>query len=426
MNATAMKATTPPHGYRSLLRGNRSLRLLWLGQAVSLLGDWISYVSVLGLVMKLNGSGWALAITMLARALPYTLVGLASGAVIDRWDRRKLLIAADVARGLIALGYLAVRSPDTVWLVYILGALMQSFSALFNPGLQAAIPSVARPEERIAANSLLQGTNGAAMVLGSALGGLVGARLGYDWAFLLNAASFFASAACLLAVPCSAEASPRPSSTPWDELRDGFHFIRYNPSVLAVILRRMGERLGAGFNLLLSLYAVQVWHQGDSGIGSLYAVIGLGLMAGSWAAGRLGRRADHRRLVWIIGWGGAAEALFWIAFALSPNLAAGSAMIAGMVAGDITAAITEVTLLQQLVPDRFRGRVFAARETLQTVAWAVSLPLTGTAAERFGPRPAALGIGLILMIIGIGWMLFASRSRVRSLYHATGGNGDER
>ena len=122
-----------PVGYVELLRGNRPFRLLWLGQVVSQMGDWFDTIAVYTIVLHLTGSGRAVALIMVARFLPSVVMGPLSGVVADRFPRRTIMITADLLRALVVLGFLLVRRPDQMWLVYVLTVLQLAFSAFFEP-----------------------------------------------------------------------------------------------------------------------------------------------------------------------------------------------------------------------------------------------------------------------------------------------------
>src|SRR5438034_523125 len=109
--------------YLSLLRHNRNFRLLFFGQAISQLGDWFNAVAVYALLLDLTGSATAVAWMMIVQFLPIAIVGPVAGVVVDRSNRRRLMIAADLVRGVLILGLLLVRTADQVWMAYGIMAL---------------------------------------------------------------------------------------------------------------------------------------------------------------------------------------------------------------------------------------------------------------------------------------------------------------
>src|SRR5256714_11130704 len=115
-------------GYLELLRGNRSFRMLWLGQVVSQMGDWFDTIAVYTIALTLTGSTRSVALIMVARFLPSVVMGPLSGVVADRFSRRTIMIASDIVRAVVVLGFLFVRRPDQMWLVYLLSGLQLAVS----------------------------------------------------------------------------------------------------------------------------------------------------------------------------------------------------------------------------------------------------------------------------------------------------------
>src|SRR5205814_5352883 len=180
--------------YVSILRTNRNFRLLFIGQTISQLGDWFNAVAVYALLLDLTGSATAVAWMMIVQFLPVAVVGPMAGVVVDRVDRRRLMIAADLVRGCLILGLLAVRTADQVWIAYAVMALTVGASAFFEPARTATIPNITSDEELLPANALASATWSAMLAAGASIGGLVTAIAGRNVAFTINAASFFWSA----------------------------------------------------------------------------------------------------------------------------------------------------------------------------------------------------------------------------------------
>src|SRR5205085_5279232 len=192
--------SAPPTGYLELLRRNRDFRLLWLGQVVSQLGDWFDTIALFTLVLRLTGSGRAVGLVLVARFLPSVVLGPLSGVVADRFNRRHIMIASDIARAVVVLGFLLVRSAGQVWLVYVLTILQLGFSAFFEPARSAAVPSVVSERELVTANSLSSVTWSAMLTLGAAIGGPVTGWFGTDVAFVADSLTYVASALLIYSI----------------------------------------------------------------------------------------------------------------------------------------------------------------------------------------------------------------------------------
>lgn len=184
--------------YRQLLRGNANFRHLWSGQVVSEIGDWLNNIAVLALALELAGTareGRAIAVYAIARHLPLFLFGPIAGVVVDRTDRRRVMIAADVARAVLAAGFLLAQKFSSLPAIYTVGASLFAVSAFFNAAKRATIPViVTETDELLGANSLSASTTAATIAVGSALGGLVATFISRDLVFVLNAATFLVSA----------------------------------------------------------------------------------------------------------------------------------------------------------------------------------------------------------------------------------------
>jgi MFS family permease len=183
--------------YWRLLRGNRNFRLLWLAQVVSELGDWFYSVAIISFLLQLTGSAQLVSFAFLMQVLPQTLTAPASGAVNDRLSRKHVMIFADLARAVIVLSMMLVRSRGTLWLLFVLLFCETVCWGLFEPGRSAVIPNITAPEEIPIANALGATTWSLIFAMGGGLGGLAAVWLGRNAVFVLNSLSFLGSAALI-------------------------------------------------------------------------------------------------------------------------------------------------------------------------------------------------------------------------------------
>ena len=180
--------------YLALLRSNRNFRLLYTGQTISQLGDWFNSVAVFALLLDLTGSATAIAWMMIVQFMPVALIGPVAGVIVDRVDRRRLMIGTDLVRGVLVLGLLLVRHANQVWIAYVVMALTVGAQAFFEPARTATIPNLTSAAELMPANALSSATWSTMLAVGASVGGLVTAIAGRNVAFVVNALSFFASA----------------------------------------------------------------------------------------------------------------------------------------------------------------------------------------------------------------------------------------
>ncbi|HZR24118.1 MAG TPA: MFS transporter [Vicinamibacterales bacterium] len=405
--------------YSKLLRENRNFRLLFVGQAVSQLGDWFNSVAVYALLLDLTGSATAVAMMMIVQFLPVAVISPVAGVVVDRVDRRKLMIAADVSRGICILGLLLVRRADQVWIAYVVMALTVCASAFFEPARTATIPNVTSAEELLPANALSSALWSAMLAAGASIGGLVTAVFGRNVAFTINALSFFWSAGAILMTRYDSTPEVRPAPkgfaqlTGITDLIEGARYVRRHAHVAALMCVKAGWGLAGGFLLLLTVFGQRVFPIGSGsagGIGMLYGArgvgAGLGPIALRWLLGQ-----ERRTMRRAIGPAFFAVGVFYIGLAGAPTLAlAALSVLLAHVGGSILWVFSTV-LLQMEVPDRFRGRVFSAELAMVTLITSASSYWTAYELDRIGrsPRLLSFALGAMFCLPGTLWLIIQSR-----------------
>ena len=400
--------------YIELLRRNRNFRLLYIGQTISQLGDWFNAVAVYALLLDLTGSATAVAAAMIVQYLPVALLGPIAGVVVDRVDRRRLMIATDVLRGVLILLLLIVRRADQVWIVYLVMALVFGAQAFFEPARTATIPNVTTDEELLPANALSSATWSAMLAIGASIGGVVTMALGRNVAFVINAGSFFWSAGFILQTRYDSTPPPRPAPTGlahWlgvHDLIDGFGYVRQNAHVAALMCVKAGWGLAGGVLLLLTVFGQRVFPIGGGsagGIGVLYGARGVGAGIGPialrWILGH-----DAKSLRRTIGPSFFMVGAFYVALAAAPSLAvAALCVLCAHVGGSILWVFSTV-LLQMEVPDRFRGRVFSAELAMVTLVTSISSYATAYQLDHVGrsPRLLSFALGFMFCVPGVLWI----------------------
>jgi predicted MFS family arabinose efflux permease len=350
-----------PAALLALIRSNRNFRFLWFGQIVSQLGDWFNVVALYALLFELTGSATAVAGMMVMQLLPVALVGPVSGVVVDRFDRRRIMIAADLLRGAAVLGLLLVRSPDSVWLAYVFTGIMVSCSGFFEPARSATVPSIVPREQLVAANAISTGTWSAMLAIGASLGGGVTVLLGRDAAFVINSLSFFASALFLFRMRVPARDPHARAALGLRGVADGLNYMRLHGEVARVALIKGGWAIVGGALLLLTVFGDRIFRIGqssDAGIGVLFAARGIGALTGSLVVSVIAARQGN--LVRLVAPSYVIAGACYAALAIVPTIwFAAAVVIAAHTFGSILWVSSNV-LLQMKVPDEFRGRVFSA------------------------------------------------------------------
>ena len=403
----------------AILRQNRNFRLLFLGQAVSQLGDWFNSVAVFALLLDLTGSATAVAWMMIVQFLPMAIVGPIAGVVVDRVDRRRLMITTDVLRGLLILGLLLVRTQDRVWLAYVVMALTVTGSAFFEPARTATIPNVTSKDELIPANALSSATWAAMLAIGASIGGLVTALFGRDFAFVINSVSFFVSAWFISRTTYDSTPAAKPPLAGWaaitgvSDLLEGLSYVRKHAHVSALMFVKAGWGLAGGVLLLLSIFGQRIFPVGGStaaGIGVLYGARGIGAGLGPLALRvLLGQSPTTMRRA--IGPAYFIVGLFYVGLAAAGSLPMAALCVLLAHFGGAILWVFSTVLLQMEVPDEFRGRVFAAELALVTLTSSISSYLTGYALDGLGwsPRMLAFTLGAGFAVPGALWLVMNAR-----------------
>lgn len=410
--------------YLSLLRRNRNFRNLWFARVVSNLGDWFNLLASATLIATLSGAGTAISFLFLARFLPLFLMSPFAGVLADRFERRNLLVWTDVLRALTVLGFLFVDRPERIWLLYVLTALQFVFSAVFSPAEQAYIPAVVEQEDLVTANALDSFTWSTMLAIGALLGGLATAFLGVQTAFILDALSFLLSAWFVTRVAVRSRGRTQEAgqvTTPRTALLEIFEGMRYlwaQPVLLAFALIKSGGSLvWGGVNVLEVPLAEQAFPLNGNGtlsLGLIYAAVGIGTGFGPLIVRR-----------WLgDSWGGILKAVSigylamtvgTLGLALAPSLGwvLGATTLRGIGTGAIW--VFSAVLLQILIPDRLRGRVFAFEFAAFTLAQSFSTLWAGYAYDNLGWSlsqvlfSAALGS----VVMTAAWIGFYLRVRHR-------------
>jgi MFS family permease len=415
---TVEKKTLPTYesvGYIELLRRNRSFRQLWLGQVVSQMGDWFDTIALYTIILNLTGSGRDVGLLLVARFVPSFLFGPISGVVADRFSRQKIMIVTDILRAVVVLGFLFVRSADQLWIVYVLTVFQLALSTFFEPAKTAAIPSIVSDRELVPANAISSVTWSVMLTLGAAIGGLITGWFGTDVAFILDAATYLLSAALIASIRVKKRRKRERQKLTLGralgitETIEGIRYVKDRPNVLALLLVKPAWGLGGGILTLLAVFGERVFPVGNSpatGIGVLFAARGIGTAVGPIVARRLAGEGQ-KRMQASIGISFLIASLFYMLFGSSVSFVMALIVLGVAHCGGSILWVFSTVILQRVVEDKFRGRVFAAELALLTLTMAASNYATGELLDRFriSPRIVTVGIGLFFVLPGVAWFL---------------------
>jgi MFS family permease len=405
----------------SLLRRNRDFRRVYVASMISLGGDWFLLVALFGLVLHLTNSGIAVALLLAAQDLTYFIVSPFVGVLVDRLDRRRLMVAADLARACLCVGFLFLRSSDVVWIAYLLLGVMACFSATFEPASQAALPNLVESEDLATANALSGSLWGTMLAVGAALGGLVTAALGRDAAIVIDAGSFVVSAALIVGIhrSFSEERTGQEHASLREATIETVRYARRDHRVLALLAVKFGWGIAGGVLVVIPLLATDVFHAGEKGIGFLLAARGVGALIGPFV-GRSALGPRDKRIFTVIGIALAVFGAGYLLLGVVPGLLLALPAVAIAHIGGGAQWMLSSYGLQKIVPDHIRGRIFAFDGMLVTLTFGLSALLTGWLADTFSPRVTAMGMGALAITWAIAWSLLTSDVRRATMLEGCG------
>jgi MFS family permease len=385
------------HPYARIL-GSARYRPLWLAQVVSNLGDTLHYVALVVLLFRLTSSGVALAALALAQIAATLAVGPVAGVLVDRYDRRGVMIAADLARAALAA---VLAFTHNAPLAIALAVGIAAFGVPFGPAARALLPALVEEDALLAANTVGWSTEQATQILAAAGAGGLLLAFGATPAFLFNAATFLFSAAMLARLrgrfrPARDGGKHETPGGFWVDARDGLRYARRDLFIgpLLVVQGLASFATGGTAALLVVLSARHLRLQ-PAQFAWLLLAIGVGALVGPFLLPRL-LGADPRLLFWPYVWRGIGDVLLGTLTALPVALV----ILVAYGIGTATGAVTYSTVLQRRVPDAMRGRVFATLDVVWATGEIASIGVAGFLSDRVGIAAVYIGGGGILALAG--------------------------
>lgn len=411
--------------YWHLLRGNRNLRLLWVAQIVSEMGDWFYSVAIFSFLLELTGSAQMVAYAFLMQVLPQVFMAPSAGVINDRISRRKVMMFADWCRAGIVLAMMLVRTQRMLPLLYALLFLETICWALFEPGHRAVIPNITAADEIPVANALASATWSVNFALGAGLGGLVLVSFGRETVFIVNSLSFVASALLIRAMRfAEPHAENLPPLHPRDlfdfsPIAEGIRYVRRDAKLMATIFVKAGVGMvGANWVILpvlgervfrVQIHGLTTAQAGALGMSTLLASRGIGAILGSLLGGNFAG-VNQVRLRWTILASFLMIGAGYVALGYAGSLAAAVVCLMVAHAGGSASWTASSTLLQKQTDDKFRGRVFSAEFAFSMLTLAISSFLAGRAVDQgIDVRTVAIATGAVMMV-PIGTWLIAGRA----------------
>jgi len=382
---------------------NRNFTLLWAGQLISTIGSSLTSLAASILVYRLTGSAASVGLMLMATAAPTILVGLLAGVFVDRYDRKRIMIAADLSRAVLVFLIPLLLRQGIAWL-YIIVMLTSAISQFFDPAHESVLPEIATDEELAAANSLMAISSFGATAVGFAASGLIASRFPIEWAFYIDALSFIISAVIVLMVriPRLTVAADSGIAAVGRNLRAGAQVLADTPMLKSLFLVFALVFVSFGLsNSLLLPFALKALGASEFEYGVQEAVTSVGFVIGSlWMA----RVSDRLREGQWIALGLIGMALAGIGYSSMRAVVPAIAFIA--ISGLINAptSIARRLVIQRYTPREMRGRVNSAFFVCRDVLFLVGMAAAGLA-DVFPIRLMFLASALMLLAAG-AWAMF--------------------
>jgi MFS family permease len=403
------------NAYRGVLSNSALVRLL-AGEFISGIGDWLYLVALLVVVYQESSDPVLLGVVGAARIIPYVVLSVPAGIIVDRYDRRLVLLVTDVARGLIMVGLTIIVATDgPLWAVVALAILATCFSCFFSPAIGAYLPAMVRDERELGpANSLFATLSELSFILGPAIAGIIIAAADLTLAFALNAVTFAIIAVTLATLPSSnpraakaaaaraVDAGPdevadpervEPADVPADDGAASRLLALRRPLFGMLFLDTVAGFMFGGLSIITVMIAVDQLGVGEAGTGYLNAAVGIGGVLGAIGSGAIIARRNLAP-AWFIGVLGLVGGFILLGF--STALASALLAMAIIAAGSLVADIVSTTIFQRIVPDELRGRVLGGMQMLQTGTYAAGSLVMPIAFAALGPQ-VILPLGALVM-----------------------------
>jgi MFS family permease len=407
--------------YILLLRRNVNYRNLWLARVVSNLGDWFNLLASAALITQLTGAGTAISYLFLARLLPIFIMSPIAGVFADRYERRAIMIVTDILRAIVVLCFLLIRKPEHIWLLYVLTVVQFVLSSLYTPAHSALLSNIVEPADLVTANALDGFTWSTMLALGALLGGIAAALFGLTTAFVLDALTFIVAAWFVGRITVGGRASAGSDAHAGQggifQFIAGMGYLRARPFVLGLALAKAGGALAWGaVNVMEIPLAQDIFPLNGNGtltLGLVYAATGLGTGLGPLIVRRwVG--TEHRTQLWAILAGLMALSLgiLGLGFASSLGWVIGASFLRALGSGSVW--VFSAAILQAVVDNEYRGRVFAFEFAALTLAQSISTLWAGVAMDqlRLSVQDVLIWTAMISFVATLTWLWFQTRTKV--------------
>jgi len=383
----------------SFIKSEKQYRKLFLAGIVNGIGDRFSSVAVLAMLLQLTGSGLAVGITLAIRVIPSLFFGPIGGWLADRFPRKIILISTDLIRIAFALSFLFVKSEQDIWIVYLSSFMLAAGEAIYAPTRKSAIPRLVDRDYLVKVNSFEQVMVGIVLIIGALSGGVVSFIFGPYVTYWLNAASFLGSAAIIFTVvfPENKEVKVN-NATKKKNLFSVFKkvILLSVPVQILLFCEMLIASINGLDNVLISIYAIRVYHLGDVGVGLFYGALGIGLMLSFSVANQLRSNLLISGLICLL-----LEGLFHVILSRTHLVIFAFLMFCGAAFMSGICNTCFDTILMKEIDEQHQGTMFGLLATISNTILGISMFIAGSALKYLDPRTLGLIGGIAYMIIAI-------------------------
>ena len=386
--------------FRSLR--HRNFQLFFSGQLVSLIGTWMQNVAQSWLVYKLTGSSLLLGAVGFCSQIPIFLLSPIAGAIVDRRNRHRLVIATQTVSMILAfiLAAITLLGVVKVWHIFVLSALLGFVNAFDIPARQAFLVEMVGRENLMNAIALNSSMFNGARIVGPAIAGILVATIGEGWCFFANAVSYIAVLVGLLLMKVPARAEHSRETSAWNDIKEGFNWVFGTKPIFALLLLvGLVSLVGMPYAVLMPVFADQILHSGARGLGILMGFSGAGALIGALT---LAAKSGLKGLGTWVAACSAGFGVFLILFAHSKIFWASAVLLIPVGLFMMVQMASTNTLIQAMVPDRLRGRVMSVYSMMMMGMAPLGALLAGALSDRIGAA-LTVGLGGVCSILGSIW-----------------------
>lgn len=382
-----------------VLHEEKSYRSLFYASIIQGVGDWISNVALLALLIRLTGTGYGVGITLAIKLIPYIIFGPLGGLLADKFPKKNLIIISYFFRSLLILSFLLVTSINDLWIAYTATFGIALCNALYRPAKMSMIPCIVNENNLLNVNILEQGQLGICLIIGGLLGGTISQLFGIEYTFIINAITYIIAMLIIFSI----KEEKKQIDVKKDMVEQEINTLSFKQYLLQSVFLRVMIVLfllwpiaDGVVNFLVSIYAMNVFDKGDLGVGIYYCALGVGFVLSNLLTDKISKNILKACLVGLI-----LEGVFNILLSQSPTFAIGAINLVGatLFAG-IGIACNE-TIIMKNTQKKYQGRIFGMLSTIENSILGFSMLASAFLINFIGPRLMGLFSGLFFVIVAL-------------------------